>query len=355
MEFRKMSMPDIKIEKHFEMPTRFHKCRSSNNEIVKVVVVGCGGTGSRLVPLLAQHISNHNKAVDMNLPTVKINTHMSLHLIDKGDDPLEERNLRRQAFYKFDVGLPKAEALAKRMSALYGIPVTFKNEAFSELYSVNPSSSGSSYIVFDATDNIQARTSIEKVIFTQYIRNVVLISCGNEDLYGQIHVSYRNESQATLGSCAKLFWHIKDGRDREFANYFIPSFVMSNPDFKDSPALSCEQMLLIDDQSMPINNLIASVAFNAFYTILAEDKIKYYRANANVYNQYHSYQLSQSNLLKMLANIIVGVGEDNIQKASELVTDFLKIYGEHNGYGSWNSFSGFLQTKGIRRNANILA
>lgn len=41
-----------------------------------VIVVGCGGTGGRIIPLLSQHLSNHNKT----LSTVANN---NLHLKHK--------------------------------------------------------------------------------------------------------------------------------------------------------------------------------------------------------------------------------------------------------------------------------
>lgn len=31
-----------------------------------VFVVGCGGTGGRIIPLLAQHITNHNNEISTN-------------------------------------------------------------------------------------------------------------------------------------------------------------------------------------------------------------------------------------------------------------------------------------------------
>lgn len=43
-----------------------------------VIVVGCGGTGGRIIPLLAQHIANHNKTYE----TVATNNLFIKHKIE---------------------------------------------------------------------------------------------------------------------------------------------------------------------------------------------------------------------------------------------------------------------------------
>ena len=47
-----------------------------------IVVVGCGGTGGRLIPQLAQHINNHNNALNEINHKQWIKHKISLVLID---------------------------------------------------------------------------------------------------------------------------------------------------------------------------------------------------------------------------------------------------------------------------------
>jgi molybdopterin/thiamine biosynthesis adenylyltransferase len=333
------------LESQVDIKTNFHSI--GKNNIVNVVIVGCGGGGSRLAPLMAQHIANHNKAVAMNMPHLKIKSPMALTLIDKsGDDVLEERNLRRQNFYQFDVGLPKAEALAKRLGALYGITITYRNEPFST-YALDRRN----IIVFDCTDNKEARQSIEKICVDSYFQNILLISCGNEDTYGQIYLSYRNVRPSTRQNMAKTFYEVM--RDNLSEELILPTFVQSNPDYKDSPARSCDQIVLVDDQSMPVNNLVITLAFNAFYTIMAEDKFNYFRANCNIYNQYYTQYLTKTNIINLLIPYLVGNRDNGLEVCKNLVDTYLEKYGNTSSYYKWSYFDEFNQYYLRNLDANI--
>jgi len=83
-----------------------------NRQIMNnVVVVGCGGTGGRLLPMLCQ-IMSRGQWNDL-VPT--------LTLID--GDEVEMKNLTRQNFIVDDVGRNKAECLAERYGAAFEMPV----------------------------------------------------------------------------------------------------------------------------------------------------------------------------------------------------------------------------------------
>lgn len=74
------------------------------------IIIGAGGTGSRIVPMLAQLIQS--------LPYMA-NLRPLLFLID--DDVVEEKNLTRQLFAPQDVGLKKAEVITQRYSQFYPV------------------------------------------------------------------------------------------------------------------------------------------------------------------------------------------------------------------------------------------
>ena len=328
---------DIVFEQTFKPKIDFHTTgneRYNTNTQIGITVVGCGGTGSRLIPLLAQHISNHNKAVDVGLFSLKIKQKMYLNLIDLSLDDfdvVEEKNLRRQAFYQFDVGLPKAQALARRYSALYGIEVKYNDDGFSAI--------DDSYkqFIFDCTDNKKVRQLIEHQVNNAYYKSVVLISCGNEDTFGQIYIKHRKRSyQKAVLSDYMTYLHLLSSSsgsiERIIQDKEIPTFVLSIPEFKDSPSLSCDQMLLIDDQSMPINNLMATLAFNAFYEIAAHNYLPYIRVNANVYNQFNTIYYTKKVLLNLLATALVG----NIPDKQDICIAMLDS--KNGGYASGEGF-----------------
>ena len=72
------------------------------------IIIGAGGTGSRIVPMLAQLIQSL---------TYMANLRPILFLID--DDTVEEKNLTRQLFAPQDVGLHKAKVITERYSQFY--------------------------------------------------------------------------------------------------------------------------------------------------------------------------------------------------------------------------------------------
>ena len=76
----------------------------------KLMIIGRGGTGSRLVPLISQFIKTCAWVTDPELV-----------LID--DDIVEEKNLFRQNFIAQDVGRSKAEILAGRYSRAFNMNI----------------------------------------------------------------------------------------------------------------------------------------------------------------------------------------------------------------------------------------
>lgn len=72
----------------------------------QVAIVGVGGTGSYLAQGLAKLVAGYRLALDVTL-------------IDP--DTIEEKNCSRQNFLAYEIGQPKAEALAYRLNQQYGL------------------------------------------------------------------------------------------------------------------------------------------------------------------------------------------------------------------------------------------
>lgn len=159
----------------------------------KIVVVGGGGTGSRLIPMLVQFIrsitNGHNPMGWLMDPTI--------YIVD--DDVVEYKNLMRQNFIEADVGKPKAAVLAQRYSRAYGIKVEPIIQRLTDSTSTIVDGSGSRIDLTGAmwilcVDSAAARRDILKVI----IRNTntgngspasmspFIIDAGNENTFGQV-------------------------------------------------------------------------------------------------------------------------------------------------------------------------
>ena len=263
----------------------------------KIIVVGCGGTGGRIIPLLAQHVANHNYDVKTNLRVRPYLGHyMELLLIDM--DIVEPKNLRRQNFYAFDVAKNKASIMAERYSALYGISIESAEGKFEEcIDKIGAQRRGGecNYIIFDCTDNVSARRSIENLFPST---NTLLISCGNEEEFGQVLVSTcgQGNNQRTanllsvLGVVDQAVIEEKAGKTYEISN--LPTLLELYKNFRDTEKPSCTDMTLINDQSMPINSLVAQCAYNVFYEITGGKHLTYNMVKCNVNNGFSTTHIT---------------------------------------------------------------
>jgi len=142
----------------------------ARESISKVFVIGCGGNGSHLVPDLARFLSTLEQQV-------------SLVLVD--GDTVEEKNLIRQHFIKNDIGRNKAEVLAARYGAAFGVDIGSVSEYLTKENSRrifnhmrHPA------VIFTCTDNLKSRKIVSGM------KGDVWIDLGNEESGGQVTFSY---------------------------------------------------------------------------------------------------------------------------------------------------------------------
>ena len=169
-----------------------------NRIVSNVIIVGCGGTGSRLIPMVAQFMKSCPAILD---PFIT--------LID--GDTVEMKNLARQNFIKPDVGRHKSEVLAERYGAAIEIPIVsipeyyqyskykdfrgWLQNHYSKLDPNLANRSVGSPIVFFAVDSMQARMEILAGIMYSRFRNhtwasvmPIIVDAGNENTFGQVSV-----------------------------------------------------------------------------------------------------------------------------------------------------------------------
>lgn len=185
--------------------------------ISEIVVVGCGGTGSWLLPKLVKTI---NDGIRKSI----IRKDVKLILID--GDIVEEKNLVRQNFIEQDIGQNKAEVMASR----YGPHLINENGAifidkyiadseryekltaedkdfyfdfevmytFLERYSIPYAQRGMKYsrVVFNLVDNNIARQTLHKIVSGMLDNDykTYVIDVGNDMYNGQAFTSMYSNS-----------------------------------------------------------------------------------------------------------------------------------------------------------------
>lgn len=154
-----------------------------------IVVIGAGGTGSRLLPPLVQLVKTclrkHNPAAMLDKCDV--------YVID--GDIVEEKNLSRQNFISPDVGKNKALVVAERYARAFGINVIPCTEYLTpETRPVFDGPAGEipfsrvfeNAVVIFCVDSAKARKEILQFMNRFCNTNLFCIDAGNEDDFGQI-------------------------------------------------------------------------------------------------------------------------------------------------------------------------
>lgn len=268
----------------------------------EIVIFGCGGTGGRLVPQLAQFLKTL---------TYLINPKMYLFDFDQ----VEEKNLKRQNFIPQDVNKYKSEVLANRYSKAFGIQIMPSREDISKTcyeskaeFSTTLTSlmqSKSSKIFILCVDSIAARKNILATLFDRNLgfalEDSLIIDTGNEDTFGQFMI------------CGTRFANPGDGRDsRSYEKAIrdlgpVPYTMQTNhlpfnsEYFLDmqppAVAASCADL----DQTMAINSLVATSVFGMLQNLYFGKPLTYHRMNINLDGGSFPQYLTSQHFLNVLA------------------------------------------------------
>ncbi len=218
-----------------------------------VVVVGAGGTGGRLIPLLAQFLKTMPWVIDP-----------AIILVD--DDVVEEKNLLRQNFIKTDVGKPKAVVLAERYSRAFNIniiPVVRRinggTDDYTAIFKDREGDNGTPIVVM-CVDSANARRNILKA-FSGMNRSgrVLYVDSGNEDSYGQVTVFNPVALTHDYVEMPSLADELKRYSLPEMLPIQVKApYLFMDVDFyetlQDKPGGSCADL----DQTLAINSMMAT-------------------------------------------------------------------------------------------------
>lgn len=361
-----------------------------------VIIVGLGGTGARLLNLIAQQVAYDNRSRN------KIN------IILCDDDIIEPKNMSRQLFYEFELGQSKVKALKDRYEMLYGLNILAFESTFQKMVSLHDIFTGPNgiNIIFDCTDNIEARVAIEEYISssiagisnTQVGIKAFVVACGNQQDFGQVYISAYNNfiggkklispeivcsgsgdrfvssefslralynsipsrSLTTQDMSSKIAnnpirhlfmqslntlyviynishmitkYQIKSDIDIQY----LPGMLYYFKDMKDVEMASCADMAIADEQSMAINSTMSQIAFNYFFKILHSNKLSNNIVWGNLNNEYSSSSISfVGALLNFYSKTIYGrnLSKDDLDKASKFIVSYVNNF--HNTSAIFN-------------------
>lgn len=140
---------------------------------VHITLVGCGGTGSHVASGLA---SIGQALTDKAMP-------WDMTFID--GDIVEAKNCGRQLFSPADIGRNKADVLATRLNAAFGLAIGAGMRFIDDRDTFLHPEQGALNIVLDCVDNQAARILIDKQV-TEASGRLWWLSSGNEKHSGQV-------------------------------------------------------------------------------------------------------------------------------------------------------------------------
>lgn len=212
-----------------------------------IVLVGCGGTGAFVADVVCRLL---------------LGREARLYLVDM--DRAEERNARRQAFTRTDIGRFKAEVVAERLARRFGREVGYAVQPYCrDLHaSVFDDHRSRLNLLLGCVDNGAARRAIADTLRADYgRRGIWWLDAGNERNSGQVLLGNALDAEALRGA-------FRDGVCRALP---APSF--QRPDLLSAPAprpvADCAQAVADGEQGGTINLLMAALVAGYVERLLA--------------------------------------------------------------------------------------
>lgn len=132
-------------------------------EFTKIVLIGVGGTGSYLAQGLCKLVAGYN---------------LPLGLVFVDPDRVEEKNTHRQNFMAWEVGEPKAKALAFRLAQQFGLKIEALEMTGEDYFQQYRYRFERKTLKVCCVDNFEARINLKE--------ETPILDCGNGLEHGQV-------------------------------------------------------------------------------------------------------------------------------------------------------------------------
>lgn len=229
----------------------------SGNHRVEIALVGCGGTGSKVLNNLAKI---HHSLIELGHPGLRVCVY--------DDDIVSQANLGRQVFALSDVGHPKATLLVSRVNAYLGLDW----KAIFDRYPSSRRNSRTPDVVITSVDTAKARLEVETHL-KENVRSCYWLDFGNSKVSGQIVLG-------TIGSVDQPESSTFETADR------LPCVTDLFPNLEDmdetddTPSCSVRDALL--KQDLFTNSILADLGCNMLWNLFKNYYIERHGFFANI-------------------------------------------------------------------------
>lgn len=260
-----------------------------------IVVLGCGGTGAYVIAHLSRLLSV------LQTSDASKNWASRINFIIADGDVVEEKNLIRQHFIHSDIGRNKAEVLAERYSAAFGIQIGVAPkdiESGKELMSLLRSST--TQLVIGCVDNNATRRMLSDWFNRpdNYVEKF-WIDSGNEEKNGQVVCGFSPKYYGGYGSNRiNVFSTYRDRMVGLFstpcATDIYPSLLENSDKFNSQ--ISCAENAVSAPQNMQTNVTAATLVVNYINKILAFEPISSHCVEFSIDNAFSTRLNTPENL-----------------------------------------------------------
>jgi PRTRC genetic system ThiF family protein len=232
--------------------------------MAQIILVGGGGIGA----YMAQHIGR--------LMRVLYQSDKGVHLTIVDPDTVEEQNIGRQLFCDAEIGVPKAEALARRYGQAWGLNASYFVGRFDDSLLLGAEVT----VLVGCVDNADARTTLAQTLMHNDGSQPTIwwLDSGN----------LRDTGRVLIGSAYSLDQLHDAFRDKNVC-YAMPSPSMQSPGLLEAqpeeigdPQMSCAQMAEANLQSLNINARIAAEAADILTRLIVTKDLKRFACEVNL-------------------------------------------------------------------------
>lgn len=226
---------------------------------VHLHLVGCGGTGSWLAPTVAR------------VAHTLVERGAEVRVTFQDHDTVEDVNVPRQNFCFAEIGSNKAETLAARYAAAWGIEIAARSVPFTAL---DPKRRTDWLrVVMGCVDNAAARVEIQKSLGRAGYDGAPALwwlDCGNWKESGQVLLGCTADRKqldgafALGGACTAL----------PSPALQSPELLVARPEEADETRLSCAELAARNEQSLAVNQMVAAIAGDYLLRLLVSRDLK---------------------------------------------------------------------------------
>lgn len=230
---------------------------------VWITLVGCGGTGSHIASglvAIAQALNERSIGIDM---------------LFVDPDVVEVKNVGRQLFSHTDIGQPKAEALAGRLNAAFGMRIMSAVRSVDVLDILpDPTHRDVLSVVIGAVDNPAARAAMAEGVKSG-AGQLWWLDCGNENHSGQVCIGNATEKRSMRGAIALGMVDRLPGPSVVWPDLIFTAKAQRRRGKKLS-GLSCAELAAAGEQSLMINRVIAGWACSMLHDFVVTRDLRFF-------------------------------------------------------------------------------